>query len=881
MKKHFLQSFLILILFAFLSSAYAQIDLNWKWMHPKPQGNTLRYVKVFSPTSMVAVGYAGTFISTSNGGTSWNVYANAGSEQAWGLGKSLYSGWFFNATTGLACGSSGWIARTTNGGASWDSISSGGSTATLYGIHFINSTTGFIGGTSGTVLKTTDAGLSWNAITTGFTSSVYNIFATDVDHIYAPTSSSGLLQYTTNGGTNWVSASTGGTTLYDANFINANTGFVCGSSGHVKLTTNGGVNWTSINVPSVTSAYYDMYVGSTTVTPFDESFTGTTFPPTGWRTVNVSGPTVFVRSTAQYHSSPASAFINYDCSTFGTDWLITPQIHINAGDSISFWLRTQDVGWIPDSLCVRVSTTDTALSSFTTRVMYLAEGAGYNGNTWTKYGTSMNAFAGQNVYIGFKHADDCGDGIYLDDIHVGPTVGGTVPVLYVVGDPFAIYKTQDYGASWSPININSPTQVWTSTYYSMDMNGSTMATVGASGLINMSTNSGTNWTNFNTWLLAGTFYDVWAQYNNGKVIAVGSGSNDTKIIMSNNGGNTWQAVDIPTSKYFRTISMVNPNTGFIAGSSGGVYRTTNGGTNWDSLPFPGTNLIYQADFVSAQTGWVVSSSSAYVYKTVDGGMNWASQTGPTGAVYGVDMIDANTGYIVGTGGSIRKTTDGGTTWTSLTPNTSSTLYAVKMLNANTGYITGSSVLRRTTNGGTSWDTVSVPYSTTMYGMDWTSLVVGMLAGSSTGFTCRTVDGGLTWAIETTSGSTMYNLHMTHHDSAWAVGSIQGVYKWAKGMVGNITWTGKVPGEYYLSQNYPNPFNPSTTINFGIPKSGKVSLNVYDITGRLVTTLLNNAPLNPGNVTVKFDGSNIASGVYFYTLTVDNNRIDTKKMILVK
>jgi len=59
------------------------------------------------------------------------------------------------------------------------------------------------------------------------------------------------------------------------------------------------------------------------------------------------------------------------------------------------------------------------------------------------------------------------------------------------------------------------------------------------------------------------------------------------------------------------------------------------------------------------------------------------------------------------------------------------------------------------------------------------------------------------------------------------------------------------------------------------------LNVYDITGRLVRTLVNNAPLNAGTVIYNFDGTNLASGVYFYTLVVDDNQIDTKKMVLVK
>jgi hypothetical protein len=483
MKKHLLLSLVVFFILSFNSLLFSQINQDWKWMHPKPQGNTLRYVKVFSPTNIVAVGYAGTFISTTNGGTNWTIYTNAGSEQAWGLGKSLYSGWFFNMTTGLVCGSSGWIARTTNGGANWDSISSGGSTGTLYGIHFINSTTGFIGGTSGTVLKTTDAGLTWTAIPTGGTLSIYNIFAVDANNIFAPTSSSGIILITTNGGTNWVSSSTGGTTLYDANFTNANTGFVCGSSGHIKVTTNGGVNWTSVNVPSVTSAYYELYTMSQATTPLFENFDAATFPPAGWRVVNVSGPSVtWVRTTSQSHSSPASAFVNYDCSGLSTDWLFTPQKNIAGGDSLSFWLRTNDSGWPPDSLAIWVSTTDTAMASFNTRILLLSEGVNYPpSGTWARYAVSVNQFAGQNIYIGFKHTNNCGDGVYLDDVQIG--TAGTQITVYAAGDPFYIYKTVNMGANWTPIDFLDATQVWTSTYYSMDINGTTWSAVGASGLL--------------------------------------------------------------------------------------------------------------------------------------------------------------------------------------------------------------------------------------------------------------------------------------------------------------------------------------------------------------------------------------------------------------
>ncbi|HCN36134.1 MAG TPA: hypothetical protein DIS94_00275 [Bacteroidetes bacterium] len=89
----------------------------------------------------------------------------------------------------------------------------------------------------------------------------------------------------------------------------------------------------------------------------------------------------------------------------------------------------------------------------------------------------------------------------------------------------------------------------------------------------------------------------------------------------------------------------------------------------------------------------------------------------------------------------------------------------------------------------------------------------------------------------------------------------------------------VPDKYLLSQNYPNPFNPITKINFELSNAGFVKLEVYDLTGRLVKTLINeNKPA--GYYEVEFNGNNFASGVYFYKLNV-NNFSDVKRMILVK
>jgi hypothetical protein len=98
---------------------------------------------------------------------------------------------------------------------------------------------------------------------------------------------------------------------------------------------------------------------------------------------------------------------------------------------------------------------------------------------------------------------------------------------------------------------------------------------------------------------------------------------------------------------------------------------------------------------------------------------------------------------------------------------------------------------------------------------------------------------------------------------------------------------KSPGTFRLFQNYPNPFNPVTKIRFDVAqhtpyplsRGENVTLKVYDILGKEITTLVNEQ-LQPGSYEVTFDGSNLPSGVYFYQLRT-GDFVNTKKLILFK
>ena len=98
------------------------------------------------------------------------------------------------------------------------------------------------------------------------------------------------------------------------------------------------------------------------------------------------------------------------------------------------------------------------------------------------------------------------------------------------------------------------------------------------------------------------------------------------------------------------------------------------------------------------------------------------------------------------------------------------------------------------------------------------------------------------------------------------GEWSGTAMFATGTVTGVNGSNGVPTHFALSQNYPNPFNPTTNIEFRIADVGFVTLKVYDVLGQRVATLVDKVE-QPGSYEVEFNGSDLASGVYFYRIDV--------------
>jgi hypothetical protein len=107
-----------------------------------------------------------------------------------------------------------------------------------------------------------------------------------------------------------------------------------------------------------------------------------------------------------------------------------------------------------------------------------------------------------------------------------------------------------------------------------------------------------------------------------------------------------------------------------------------------------------------------------------------------------------------------------------------------------------------------------------------------------------------------------------------------------GLITDVTkQPNEIPTEYNLSQNYPNPFNPSTLINFDLPKQSVVTLEIYDVLGQKVKTLVNGETMDPGYYKITWNGTNqygstVSSGIYFYRIVADKFT-SLKKMMFLK
>lgn len=373
-------------------------------------------------------------------------------------------------------------------------------------------------------------------------------------------------------------------------------------------------------------------------------------------------------------------------------------------------------------------------------------------------------------------------------------------------------------------------------------------------------------------------------------------------------------------------------------TNGGAYRSIDGGVSWDTLfsvPWGSANGV--RIFIHPIDKKILYIISGALYKSTNYGQSWAVIFNSTTLVrLGINPNNPLIMYVTKTVpfGSVYKTTNGGTSWFEIRNGLPINVYfaagpidinpdnpEIVLLGTNAG-------LYRSANGGLNWDTTIVrgfipgvnihpllpnlafasttydwaTYKTTNFGESWYKTI-----GSDGEFNRRTVfhkinanilyntenmksiDTGNTWIkLDSLNNSWVdIDLNSSLIPTLFATSGSYGFYTYND--ISTDILDNNEDLERILCQNYPNPFNSTTTIQLTIPEQKEISIQIYDILGRLIRTVLNNSFIEQGQHRYYWDGKNdtgntVSTGIYFSKIFINQNNsseVKSLKLILLK
>jgi len=356
------------------------------------------------------------------------------------------------------------------------------------------------------------------------------------------------------------------------------------------------------------------------------------------------------------------------------------------------------------------------------------------------------------------------------------------------------------------------------------------------------------------------------------------------IQITTNSGFTWEQVFQHSSAKMQNVKVFQPDTVYIYGSFTALYRSYDRGLTWNTK---GTPAGYDADFPTTQVGYIVGETMT-MYKTIDAGFHWKRYKMGNGLqrMNDVHFISEKEGWTVGgatnTEGIIMHTSDGLNF--EIQYNKPDIVYhIVKFYDANNGWVFGyetddDRVLLSTSDGGSTWKEILRTNSFSDFHLFGPQHGIA-LAGSG-GF-YETTDGGESWEISVLPSNRAYSIFALDREHIWLSTGTGMLSTLSEPILVDVEDSENLDKEFTfsLNNNYPNPFNPTTTITFTLPEPQKISLKVFNMLGKEVATLFAGS-VSAGEHNIKFDGTNLSSGIYFYQLITPENSI-TKKMILIK
>ncbi len=393
------------------------------------------------------------------------------------------------------------------------------------------------------------------------------------------------------------------------------------------------------------------------------------------------------------------------------------------------------------------------------------------------------------------------------------------------------------------------------------------------------------------------------------------------ILKTTNSGDNWNVIRIENRR-INKISFLNNDTGFACGANpltAYLIRTTNGGLNWSPLNTSSTGWTITEMFVlNTDTIWTCEDEiNFFLRRTTNGGATWANQFEQTSRLKEIYMFNGRIGFMCESS-KLFKTTNSGDNWILQTGGKAfGDIYFADSLHGwkrNMADLTNDTMVK-TTNGGMNWFSIDVPRRGSIYGGNlsilggmrfFTNINTDTIWGTGgyitysgnidKGLLFMSTNGGQSWLIQIPDTSFRISQYwynsFTNKNNGWTFtfSTNKGIHTRTGGdatFITNIIQTqNSVSDKFILFQNYPNPFNPKTKIKYQLDFSKFVTIKIYDLQGKEIITLVNKKQ-NTGYHEVEFNSDEarnriqLSSGIYFYSLYLDGEWADTKKMILLK
>lgn len=813
------------LLFALASTP---VHAQWTWLNPKPQGHTLNDVEFLDDNTAIAVGEAGTVMITHDAGLTWSAKT-----KVLGIVTPLNRIARVDATTAVAVGDAGVAIKTFDAGAHWLSLPSP-SNLDLVDVDFLGAIGLVAAGFQ--VIRTDDGGATWFPLTQP---SVGPIRACELLTPSIVMAAGQLLVRSTDGGQTWEGLFIGGSTA-NLSFADANNGAFA-SNFSIYVTSDGGTNWTEHGVdPGQSETGMDM----TDLVVVD------------------AGLVAFSAS-----ATICDIYSPYRCSSYGE-----AQYSTNGG---LWW--TIDQVWPCELFGVAANNTGVMLfvgqGGVIARRVPPAAIVVTNDRPATSGGACTFAGAGR--------------GIVANYVHEVNGIGQTEDVYST------FLRTQDTGTSWTESSKNNalvtdvefaPTADPVPPAYTAGASYNAGTNVWSAQVLK-STDGGANWSN--VWFGAsGAILRAIAFATPSRSVAVGDAG--TIVVVDNDvaspatfaPGVSLQDVAFATT----TIAVAVGRSGPSSARVGTLIRSENGGDSWASLPSV-TEWLYGIDFATGSVGIVVGTNGA-ILRTTNGGMSWDPTPSPTNAsLFDVAFSSATRGFISGASGTVLETIDGGATWTALESPTTIDLMDVCALGVDEAIFVGPNQ--------TAVHYLAAPVPT----------LISSFTGEATSFA---VD--LAWAVRNDADLVELRVERTAvetratrafegiapssrslHDDSVVPGATYEYVLVAVDRDGGENYSAPIrvttsKADFTLLSNVPNPFNPSTTIRYILPSRGHLRVSIYDVSGRLVTTLVDESQ-SAGTHGVEWKGTDavgtrVSSGVYLVRIEAGKQTL-SRKMVLLK